>query len=110
MFTTTPLNERAAGKSSLGTESGVIACQAGLLTAEPMPRRNVSVSKRPGLMRPVTAITPIAVATMPTNLHRNKQFAAIDDVRERARRQRRQHNRQAAKGLNQRHENRRKRK
>ena len=64
MFIETPVRERAAGRSSVETNSGVIACQAGLLTAEPMPSKKVSESKRPGVIKPINAIAPIAAATM----------------------------------------------
>src|SRR6266496_1655824 len=65
MLTATPLNESADGKSDEGTNSGTIACQAGLLTAEPMPSRKVRESKRPGVIKPIKATAPIATATMP---------------------------------------------
>src|SRR6266850_41756 len=52
----------AAGKSDWETSSGVIACQTGLLIAEPTPRRKVSQSKRPGVIWPINARIPIAPA------------------------------------------------
>lgn len=45
MFMETPVNETAAGKSSAGTNSGVIACQAGILTAEPIPKHRQHLGK-----------------------------------------------------------------
>src|SRR6266478_8055448 len=52
----------AAGKSVGRTNSGVIACQTGLLIAVPMPRRKVSESRRAGVIWPINARTPIAPA------------------------------------------------
>src|SRR4030095_146514 len=46
MLMATQLSESAGGKSLGGTKSGVIACQTGLLTAEPIPSRKVSESRR----------------------------------------------------------------
>src|ERR1700738_5346523 len=65
MLMPTALNVIAAGKSAGGTNSGVIACQTGLLIADPTPRRKVSESKRPGDIWPVNASTPI----VPTATH-----------------------------------------
>src|ERR1700738_2605822 len=46
MLMPTLLSAIAAGKSDEGTNSGVIACQTGLLIAAPTPRRKVDKSKR----------------------------------------------------------------
>src|SRR5258706_2505322 len=54
----------AAGKSDEETSSGVIACQTGLLIADPIPSRKVSQSKRPGVIWPINARMPIAPAAM----------------------------------------------
>src|SRR6266852_3514070 len=62
MLMPTPLSAVAAGNSAGGTNSGVIACQAGLLLAVPTPSRKVSESKRPGVIWPISASTPIAPA------------------------------------------------
>src|SRR5882672_6642603 len=62
MLMPTPLSAIAAGNSSAGTNSGVIACQAGLLIAVPMPSRKVSESKRVGVIWPINARAPIAPA------------------------------------------------
>src|SRR6266436_5239359 len=58
----TTLSVIAAGKSVGRTNSGVIACQTGLLIAVPMPRRKVRESRRAGVIWPVNARTPIAPA------------------------------------------------
>src|SRR6266404_7606767 len=58
----TTLSVIAAGKSVGRTNSGVIACQTGLLMAVPMPRRKVSESRRAGVIWPINARTPIAPA------------------------------------------------
>src|SRR5437870_3477548 len=58
----TALSVIAAGKSEWETSSGVIACQIGLLIADPTPRRKVSESKRPGVIWPMKARMPIAPA------------------------------------------------
>src|SRR6266850_248477 len=62
MLTPAALSVIAAGKSDWETSSGVIACQTGLLIAEPTPRRKVSESKRPGVIWPINARMPIAPA------------------------------------------------
>src|SRR5882672_6966046 len=58
----TTLSVIAAGKSVGRTNSGVIACQTGLLIAVPTPRRKVSESRRAGVIWPINARTPIAPA------------------------------------------------
>src|SRR6266436_10199992 len=58
----TTLSVIAAGKSVGRTNSGVIACQTGLLIAVPMPRRKVSESRRAGVIWPINARTPTAPA------------------------------------------------
>src|SRR5437660_11130184 len=62
MLMPTPLSAIAGGNSAGGTNSGVIACQTGLLIAVPTPSRKVSRSKRPGVIWPIKARTPIATA------------------------------------------------
>jgi hypothetical protein len=62
MFTPTPLRVIAAGKSDGETSSGVIACQIGLLIADPTPRKKVSHSKRAGVTWPINARMPMALA------------------------------------------------
>src|SRR6266404_9291748 len=62
MLMPTLLSAIAAGKSEEGTNSGVIACQTGLLIAAPTPRRKVDKSKRDGVIRPINARNPIATA------------------------------------------------
>src|SRR5438876_257098 len=58
----TALSVIAAGRSLWGTSSGVIACQIGLLIADPTPRRKVRKSKRAGVIWSINARTPIAPA------------------------------------------------
>src|SRR5205807_8791738 len=58
----TALSVIGAGKSAGETDSGVIACQIGLLIADPTPRRKVSASRRPGVIWPINARMPIAPA------------------------------------------------
>src|SRR5947209_1689014 len=58
----TALSVIAAGKSEWETNSGVIACQIGLLIADPTPRRKVSDSRRAGVIWPINARMPIAPA------------------------------------------------
>src|SRR5713101_903921 len=62
MLIPTPLSVIAAGKSDGETNSGVIACQTGLLIADPTPSRKVSESNRLGVIWPIKAKTPIAPA------------------------------------------------
>src|SRR5258708_16863902 len=62
MLMPTALNVIAAGKSGGRTNSGVIACQTGLLMADPTPSRKVSESRRAGVIWPINARTPIAPA------------------------------------------------
>src|SRR5438552_11670094 len=64
MLMPTALSVIAAGKSDCETSSGVIACQTGLLIADPTPSRKVSVSKRPGVIWPINARIPMAPAAL----------------------------------------------
>src|SRR4051794_9647241 len=62
-FIETPPRATAAGTSSRGTSSGVVACQAGELRAEPRPRRNVSPRSSHGVMMSANVSTASAEAT-----------------------------------------------
>src|SRR4051794_22552002 len=56
-------NVIAAGNSLWGTNSGTIACHAGLFSAEPSPNVNVISSNNHGFIDPLIVRTPIAAAT-----------------------------------------------
>src|SRR5262249_37101587 len=63
----TPVRVIASGKSLRGTNSGTIACHAGLFSAEPRPKVNVSTNSDQGVISRLMVSTPISIAT--TNIH-----------------------------------------
>src|SRR5882724_6967141 len=66
-LTEMPPSATAAASSSRGTRSGVVACQAGALSALPRPMQKVSESSNHGPVRRSTVETPSAVAA--TSIH-----------------------------------------
>src|SRR5207253_6776344 len=62
MVKPTPPSAAAAGNSARETSSGVIACQAGTLSAVPAPSAQVRPSSTHGVVRPRSVSTPIAAA------------------------------------------------
>jgi hypothetical protein len=57
----------AAARSARDTSSGVIACQAGAVIAEPIPRANVRPSRSSGVTRPASVSPPSVAAA--TSIH-----------------------------------------
>src|SRR5947208_2323288 len=66
-LTEMPPSATAPASSSRGTRSGVVACQAGALSALPRPMQKVSESSSHGPVRPSTVQTPSAAAA--TSIH-----------------------------------------
>src|SRR5579883_2936369 len=63
MLNPTEFSATAAGSSSRGTSSGIVADHAGWFSDDPMPNPNVSSSSDHGPIRPISVSTPIAAAT-----------------------------------------------
>ncbi len=63
----TPDNASADGSSLAGTNSGTIACHAGLFIAEPRPSVKVRRSSSHGVMKPARVAAPITAAA--TSIH-----------------------------------------
>src|SRR6185436_18156001 len=67
MLKATLLRETAAGSSERGTNSGMIACHAGALSADPRPRQKININKTHGVVSPNSVST--ASETADSNIH-----------------------------------------
>ena len=96
----------AAGRSSRGTISGMIACQGGPLRAAPRPSRKVKKRRPPGGDAARAAvITPSAEGgDGHPDLGDQEDAPAVEHVGEGAGRQREQEHRQAGRRLHERHQ------
>src|SRR6185436_2231111 len=73
----------APGRSSRGTSSGTIDCQAGPLRAAPSPRRKVKRSSSPGVVTPASVSTPsiAALASIQLCVNRRTRRRSITSAR-----------------------------
>ena len=94
--------------SSVGTRSGWMACQAGLINAAPTPSANVSPSSSAGVTRSVNVNTAEAAAQTSIQACVEQQDGApVEDVGDGSGRQPEEQDRQQAGGLDQCHQGRR---